>query len=87
VVAKVLTVKLLQEMAQDIARLLLQRFKAEDEQVEINLTAERMDGGVRVDLKGMLPSGEVLFAIQSDLYSAWLEEPIELSQKITLYRA
>ncbi|MBU0655605.1 MAG: hypothetical protein KJ914_10825 [Gammaproteobacteria bacterium] len=82
-----LTVKLLQEMAQDIARLLLKRFRSEHEQVECSISASRMNQGVRVELTGVLSTGEVLFAIQSDLYSVCLDESMELNQKVKLYRA
>lgn len=86
-VAKVLSIKQLQEMARDIGRLLLKRIRMDNGQVELVISATRMDDGVRVNVQGVLPGGEVLFAIQSDLYSAWLEEPVELNQKITLYRS
>lgn len=85
--AKVLSALQLQEMARDIGRLLLKRIRMDNGQVELMVSATRLDEGVRVNVKGVLPDGEVLFVIQSDLYSAWLEESVELNQKITLYRS
>ncbi len=84
---KVLTLEMLKSMAGEIADLLLQRTGASRQQVELQISASRGDGGVRVQIEATSANGQALFAIQVEVFGAWLEDATELNLRSVVYNS
>jgi hypothetical protein len=84
-VTKIITAKELQAMAREIGELLLQHFRTEAGQVEMDV--EQQDNSIRVSIQATSQTGAPLFGVQTELFSTWLESPTGLNQKVILYKA
>ena len=83
---KILTVETLKKMTGDIADVLLKRAENQHEKVELHVTATSLDGGVSVQIEATTATGQVLFAVQADLYGRWLETATELNLRSVVFK-
>lgn len=81
----VLTLDTLQQMAEEIAAVLMKRAENRHQQVELQVKASHVESGVCVQIDASTADGQMLFAIQAQLHGAWLGSVSELNLRSVVF--